>query len=95
MDGQFSDAEDESGGEVAFNYSVDESGCSRWGSLYACIEVCDEFCAGIPCESKSMQASMVVLETAAKGQSYHYICPMQPWLKQWLISSQEVCPQGT
>ncbi|XP_056004428.1 uncharacterized protein LOC130050025 [Ostrea edulis] len=55
VDGQFSDAEDESWGENIVKCHVGESGLFQVG-FDACTEVCDEGCVGIPCKSESMQA---------------------------------------
>lgn len=43
---QFSDAEDESVCDYAFECRVGESGLFQT-KLYTCAEVCDEFCVGI------------------------------------------------
>lgn len=37
--------------------------------IYTCAEFCDVVCVDIPCESEGVRSSVVVLETAVKGQS--------------------------
>lgn len=58
-----SDAEGDSGGNNACECRrrVRKSGLFQGGN--ACTNVCDEVCIDIPCGSKSVQASMVVLDT--------------------------------
>jgi hypothetical protein len=37
--------------------------------ICACAVICDEVCEDITCENGGIQASMVLIETVAKGQS--------------------------
>lgn len=66
VDGQFSDTDGESRNEYAFKCCVCETE-SFQAEIDVCAEVCAAVCEGIPCESESLQATVVVLKNIAKG----------------------------
>lgn len=67
MDDQFSAADDESEVRMLLSVMVVNYMQLIQAKTYTCGKVCNEVCVGIPCEIKSMQISMVVVETVALG----------------------------
>jgi hypothetical protein len=68
VNGQLSDAEGDSGDEGAFECHVSESGLLQ-AKICACAVICDEVCDDIAYENGGVQASMILIETVANGQS--------------------------
>jgi hypothetical protein len=65
---QFSEEEGDSGDDGSFKCRFGESGLLQ-AEIFARTVICDEVCEDIACENGGIQASMVLIETVAKGQS--------------------------